>query len=309
MNEIDLKKKEFDYTALDQQTTNFLKQKESVMGEIVGKAYTELGCQLKEAQDELSKHGYGCFEEWYVSLGFKKQSVYNYMNRYELIVQQLDKRDMIEEMPKNLVYEIAKPSADPELKQQVLDGKITTNKQYKDLEKQLKQAESEKQTALNERYHYEKLWKQEQNKPPVTVVPDEINKKIKQQELDLDRLKSSLAKTEESLKSNQSQLKEYKNDAEQHRKLKAEILDLNTHKDTLNRQIESAVSLAKLSVQIEEMLRTHLAPIRYSRALTEQRDSKAAMQNLSEVVQLVENWCGEIRALMPNNFIEIEVIK
>lgn len=105
----------FNYSILDPQTTEFLKQKESVMSGIVGKAYTELGRELVEAQGELSKHGYGCFEEWYTSLGFKKQSVYNYIKRFELFVQLLDKRDMIEEMPSNLVYEISKPSVDPDL--------------------------------------------------------------------------------------------------------------------------------------------------------------------------------------------------
>lgn len=66
----------FDYGQLDGSTADFLQKKEDNMREIVGKAYTELGRELKEAQDELAKHGYGCFEEWYTSVGFKRQNVY-----------------------------------------------------------------------------------------------------------------------------------------------------------------------------------------------------------------------------------------
>lgn len=52
----------FDYNQLDINTAEFLQQKENNMREIVGKAYTELGRELKEAQERLAKHGYGCFQ-------------------------------------------------------------------------------------------------------------------------------------------------------------------------------------------------------------------------------------------------------
>ena len=43
---------QFKYEQLDESTADFLRQKESNMREIVGKAYTELGRELKEAQQE-----------------------------------------------------------------------------------------------------------------------------------------------------------------------------------------------------------------------------------------------------------------
>ncbi|ERI90963.1 hypothetical protein HMPREF1982_03525 [Clostridiales bacterium oral taxon 876 str. F0540] len=43
-----------------------------------------MGKELKEAQEELSKHGYGCFQEWYEFLGFKTTTVYNLINRFNL---------------------------------------------------------------------------------------------------------------------------------------------------------------------------------------------------------------------------------
>lgn len=131
----------FDYYHLDSDTAHFLKQKEiNVLG-IATRTYSELGKELKEVQELLAKHGYGCFEEWYTSLGLKKQSVYNYINYYNLIVQRLDERELIEGLPKPLAYEIAKPSAPEDLKQKVLSGDITTTKEYQEEVKARKAAE------------------------------------------------------------------------------------------------------------------------------------------------------------------------
>lgn len=93
--------------------------KEKKKREIVGQAYTDLGRELKEAQERLAKHGYGCFREWCVSVGFKKDTVSRMMQRYDLIVANCDERELLEDLPVSLTYEIAKPSAEPKLKQKV----------------------------------------------------------------------------------------------------------------------------------------------------------------------------------------------
>jgi hypothetical protein len=147
--EIDKVNSKFNYEQLDVSTSEFLQAKEKNMRDIASNAATQIGGELKEAQDELSKHRYGCFEEWYTSLGFKKDAVYRLIRRYSLIVANCDNRNLLEELPKSLVYEIAKPSVDPELKQRVFDGDIATLKEYKELEKEKKQIE-EKAKKLEE---------------------------------------------------------------------------------------------------------------------------------------------------------------
>jgi len=161
---------QFDYSQIDITTATYLQRKEETMRQVVGHAYTELGKELKEAQDELSKKGYGCFEEWYTSLGFKKQSVYNYINRYELIVQQLDKRDVIEELPMNLAYEISKKSSDPQLTQKVLDGDIKTLNELNEVKQALKQEQEARQRAESESRHWQGVAKSAQNRPPQIVT-------------------------------------------------------------------------------------------------------------------------------------------
>lgn len=143
---------QFKYEQLDGETADFLRQKESNMRQIVGKAYTELGRELKEAQDRLAKHGYGCFEEWYTALGFKRQSVYNYIHRYTFLQQLENQKDIesFEELPAPLQYAVSNPKAEStpakaQAKAEVLAGDIGSLKEYreriKDLERKAAQAE------------------------------------------------------------------------------------------------------------------------------------------------------------------------
>ncbi|MEC3664075.1 hypothetical protein [Bacillus subtilis] len=89
MNELST---EFKYDLVDQSTAEFLKQKEFNMREIVGKAYTKLGRELKEAQEKLTgvNQYNGLFEKWLKAIGFKKMTAYNLIHRFELVVQNLD---------------------------------------------------------------------------------------------------------------------------------------------------------------------------------------------------------------------------
>jgi hypothetical protein len=152
---------EFDYRLIDDETADFLKLKENKMRDITGKAYTDLGRELKESQLKLAGNNQydGVFEKWYTSLGFKKQTVYNLMQRYELLVQNSEKQNVIESLPLTLSYEISKPSANQEIKQKVLEGEVKSLQEYKDLEKALKDAESEKQ-------YWQKQANQLKNLPP-----------------------------------------------------------------------------------------------------------------------------------------------
>ncbi|WP_146553542.1 hypothetical protein [Rummeliibacillus sp. SL167] len=132
------------------------------MREIVGKAQSELGRELKEAQDKLAGSRYdGVFEKWYRSMGFTKTSVYNYIY-YFAEVQRLNSKSAIEtfeELPKGLAYEIAKPSAESTIaksqaKAEVLDGKIDTLKAYR---QRIQELETQAQLSEEKRKQAESL--------------------------------------------------------------------------------------------------------------------------------------------------------
>jgi len=153
----------FNYLQLSGDIAATLKQKEIAMKEIINKAYTDLGRELKHAQDILSKNGYGCFREWTDSIGLKKDTVNRLIQRYELIVAACDHQaDLLEDLPVSLTYEIARPSAEStepkrQAKQAVLDGEVKTLKEYRELlaekeaaEARLCEAESHRERAEKE---------------------------------------------------------------------------------------------------------------------------------------------------------------
>ena len=157
---------QFKYEQLDELTADFLRQKESNMREIVGKAYTELGRELTEARDRLagSNQYDGLFDKWCASLDFSKRTVTNLIQRYEMVTQKLpDRAELLEDLPVSLTYDIAKPSAEStsakaQAKAEVLAGDIDTLKEYRERIKELEsRAEKAKQQAEAERKERERL--------------------------------------------------------------------------------------------------------------------------------------------------------
>src|SRR5690625_4561635 len=154
---------QFKYEQLDESTADFLRTKETNMREIVGRAYTELGKELYEAQQKLARQGSkydGVFEKWYTAIGFKRQKVYDLINRYNLLrnSEEVSEIELIEDLPVSLSYEIAKPAADAtpakaQAKSEVLAGDIASLKEYreriKELERKAEQAEQEAEVHRN----------------------------------------------------------------------------------------------------------------------------------------------------------------
>lgn len=192
----ELQTNNFDYSLLDTETADFLKDRENSMKQTLEKTAQSLGEDLSKARDKLSNHYKGTFEKWYTALGFKKQSVYNYINRYEYVVQQLDNQSDIEkfqELPVRLQNEMSKKTAKDEVNQAVFDGDITTHKEYKEMEKRLKKAEQAKRQAerqaeqaqKSEEIALKKLEEVEGREPEVItqevvkeVVPEDVKREL-----------------------------------------------------------------------------------------------------------------------------------
>ncbi|AYK07715.1 DUF3102 domain-containing protein [Brevibacillus laterosporus] len=84
-----------------------------------------------------------------------------------------------------------------------------------------------------------------------------------------------------------------------------------TGRGDMERQIESATSISELYVEIEHLLKTKLAPIKYSRAILERKDSEVVCENLRGIINTVQEWCDDISVYLPRpdrKIIEAEVI-
>lgn len=124
----------FDYSQLDIDTKEYLEEKEHNLRNIAAKAATDVGRELYQAQQKLAGNNQynGMFQKWYESLGFKKNKVYNLIDRYRLVVGNSNNQNL-ENLPDSLLYEAGKENAPQELVQKVLDGDITSHKEYIEL--------------------------------------------------------------------------------------------------------------------------------------------------------------------------------
>lgn len=182
--------KSFNYEHLDDSTAEFLRIKETKMREIVGRAYTDLGRELKEAQDRLSSHNKykGEFENWLHHIGMNREQANRLIRRFDLVTNCDDEQaDLLEDLPVSLTYEIARPSAEStepkrQAKQAVLNGEVKTLKEYRELlaekeaaEAALKQAESQRTLAEQEAdILREKLERAEEAEPEVRMEYVEV---------------------------------------------------------------------------------------------------------------------------------------
>lgn len=205
----------FDYSGLDAQTVATLHSAEKIyrngkrlaesgvrqMADAVGMAHDEL------CGSPLSHNGTtGKFEEkentfraWCASLGMSKTQAYRMVQISNMFEQSTPNEEkVLEELPTTLLYAAAKPSAPPELVQQVKSGDITTNKQFQEAIAARKAAEEAQRAAEAERdkVRKENAETKEENarlaaenrelqKRPVTEVlppnPEEVDRLVKEQ--------------------------------------------------------------------------------------------------------------------------------
>lgn len=176
--------------------------------------------------------------------------------------------------------------------------------------RELREVKAELKKSQEDRDQLGQLLQQERSKPPTTKTVEKIvdntdYNKINQLQQQLDRVEQQKELLDQKVKLEEK-------DAAEYRKLKSEIQHLHSQKDDLHRQIESATSLSRLYVQIEDLLQNKLSPIKYSRALTERKDSKVAMDNLKGIIHMVDDWLEEIKTYLPDenrNYIDAEVIE
>ncbi len=105
------------------ETINFLKDQTIRIHNLSNNFYTDLGKVFKETQDQLLSDG--IFVKWIENIGFKKSSVYNYINRYKFIMTLDEKeKEKVESLPLKVAYEIIKNTYSQDVKYKVLNGEV-----------------------------------------------------------------------------------------------------------------------------------------------------------------------------------------
>lgn len=194
MFEIEHMNETFDYSLVDNETAEFLKEREYTINGIAEDARIKIGGELLKARDRLANHRNGVFRKWHESGGMDKNQVTYYIN-LTLLSRNLDnnQKDNFLNAPKSLQKEVMKKNAPDDLKRKVLDGDITTHKEYKKLQRdkeELEQQNAQLQSQVKQAQRSEEIAKKqledaERREPEVVekeivkeVVPDRINKQL-----------------------------------------------------------------------------------------------------------------------------------
>lgn len=97
-----------------------------------------------------------------------------------------------------------------------------------------------------------------------------------------------------------------KEDAEKFAKLKSDIAFLTKQKSDLSRQIDSAVELSGLVVDLQDLLEKELAPIKFKRCMDRLDSSEVARKNLEDIVNMIDSWSTEMhRYLKRDDYVEV----
>ncbi|WP_375180568.1 hypothetical protein [Enterococcus rotai] len=244
----------FDYSVVDDKTAQFLQLKEQEMQSIVLNSSIQLGEKLIEAQEKLAKFKTGTFEKWFTSIGMKKQTVYNYINQAQFVHQMDEYKqiEMFQELPTTLRTEISKPSAIPEAVDLVLAGDIKDTKEYRELEKQLKQKQqqisnlSETITEMGQ-----KEPKVVERPVPVEKLPDDYQQ-LKQSA----RQAEEISKENQLLKNEQADLKRKIEETNEALRLKNKIENDEIEQMQLKRlQREADINVHQLIISINEFVK------------------------------------------------------
>ena len=127
----------FNYGEIEPATAEKLKRHAAAIKGIQSKAIYEIGEELQAAHDELADHNGGTFYAWCESIGIGRDTVKRILHYHEYVGANCTNRDLIESLPKSLVYEAARPSTPQELKDGVANGDITSLQQFKKLKAEL----------------------------------------------------------------------------------------------------------------------------------------------------------------------------
>jgi hypothetical protein len=288
----------FDYSLIDNDTAEFLKEREYTINGIAEDARIKIGKELKKAQDKLANHHEGVFVKWYESGGLDKHQVYYYINLNQFSTNlENTQKDNFLNAPKSLQKEVMKKNAPEELKQKVLDGDITTHKEYKklqrdkeELEQQNIQLQSQVEQAQRSEEIARKKLEDEQNREPEVVerevikevVPDEVQQQLEQFKQKFER---------ESNNAN-----ELRDELQRYRNSFSDPNQAYEEKELTRLERESSINAHKISISIQNFIKEN--SVETYRLDTVIKANTKSKERLQENVALLKEFTTNLEAML-----------
>lgn len=142
----------FDYSQIkNAKIEQIMKQAEEKMEIATQNVKFVMGEQLSKVQDTLAGNNQydGYFTKWFLSLGLKKDTVYNCINYYQVIVDNSDNQKKLEKVSFTKVCEVAKLKDNNELQKEVIEKAPLEEMKVKQVEELVKEV-NEKQEVTDE---------------------------------------------------------------------------------------------------------------------------------------------------------------
>lgn len=178
----------FNYAVLTAELGDYLRHKEEQLRNEYMNFTANCGRIFAEAQEKLSGSNQynGLFEKWITAMGFKKDTVYRMINVFNFRSSQIattEQAQLFDSLSKSLQYEVAKPSAPPELVEQVMNGDITTHKEYIELKKQLDEVKENLEMSKDDAQKAEERAEYAENaNSKLSVKNSELERRVKELE-------------------------------------------------------------------------------------------------------------------------------
>ena len=150
----------FDYSGLDAQTVATLHSAENIIRSARKEYVIKVADAVGMAHDELvrnsdnskyGKRGEDTFINWCNFVGISRSTAYQLLQVSDLLESSTPiEQKILKQASPSLLYAAARPSAEPEAVAALKGGDITTHKQYKELEAQLKAEREAREKAEHE---------------------------------------------------------------------------------------------------------------------------------------------------------------
>ena len=314
----DLQEKKFDYSLVDEDTAEFLQEKEDNIKRSVGRAAYEIGKELKEAHEKVvgeNQYSKSTFKKWCESMGIGQTTASRYIRYYKSFKGLPEGSDQLKELPIRVIASLSSKKTPDEVKEKIKNGEIKTAREMQALRKKIREEQRQKEKLQEQ---VEKL----KNKEPETkikevekeVIPDDyedVKQKAERLEKAHQFIQEEKVKLEEKLRQAEKEKRETKKEIDDFQKLKEQVERLRKRKDDIGKQVDSAANLSKWVLDIKKILRNDLAPMRYSEDVINQAHDGIVIDNVMEVVELVRQWTFDIEEMIKEttNTINVEVLK
>ena len=247
-----------------------------------GRSKNDDAKQRKVAVEYVRLCGYKNGEnQWGCQVGTPKLSI-------EEIAKQLgtSKRDLQRALSieRNLT-ESMKELLDTGVISKTVASDVITSLSKDEQEELIKSMDITKKITQKEVQQYINEIKQLKENPEIKELKDKIS--------DLQKEKSKL----------EQKVKIYQTEADRYNKLKSDIEFLTQQKNDIGRQITSSSELAGLTVRLQNLLETELAPIKFKRCMENINNDEVCMGNLMDIIHKLDSWSDEMKRLLNNDYI------